>query len=189
MQAVEDVKKLLPKHTGLIETTDILDLIKTFANTWFHLESYDENTLPLKGFTQKDLKLQSAELLRDIINFKQELQNKGQASDLFAREKRQKSLEGVFGNIFQSFDGIDVYSSIEEKAAHFLYFIVKNHLFTDGNKRIGAFSFIWFLSKVEYNFRDTISPEALTVMTLLVAESNPKDKDRIVGLIILLLGK
>jgi death-on-curing family protein len=82
-----------------------------------------------------------------------------------------------------------VYLSIEEKAADFLYFIVKNHPFTDGNKRTGAFSFLWFMRKVGFNFESSITPEALTAITLLVAESNPKDKKRIVGLVILLLKK
>ena len=92
-------------------------------------------------------------------------------------------------NIFQTFDWEDVYPTIEEKAAHLLYFVVKNHPFNDWNKRTWAFSFIWFLQKVGFEFREKITPEALTVMTLLVAESNPRDKEKIVWLIILLLKK
>ena len=189
LKAVEDVKKLLPENTELIDTWDILELVKIFANTWFQLESYDEDTLPIEGFTRQDLQLKATELYLDIAQFKKELIEKWQASGLFAREKKSKSLEWIFWNIFQSYDWVDVYESIEEKAAHFMYFIVKNHLFVDGNKRTWAFSFIWFLSKVWYSFREKITPEALTVITLLVAESNPKDKNRIVGLIILLLWK
>jgi len=80
-----------------------------------------------------------------------------------------------------------VYRSVEEKAAHLLYFIIKNHPFNDGNKRSGAFSFIWFLRKMHFDFSDKITPESLTTLTLLVAESKPKDKEKIIGLILLLL--
>lgn len=188
LQAVEEVQKLLPWTTGQnIKTDDILELVKHFANTWFNLESYDEDTLPIEGFTKSDLKLNSDELYKDIESFKSELMNQRQATNLFAQEKKTKTLEGIFWNIFQTYGWEDVYPSIEEKAAHFLYFIVKNHPFTDGNKRTGAFSFLWFMRKVGFNFESTITPEALTAITLLVAESNPKDKERIVGLIILLL--
>jgi len=189
LNAVEEVRKLLPEGSENIKTDDILELIKHFATTWFSLESYDEDTLPVEGFTKSNLKISADELYRDIASFKSELISKSQATDLFAREKKTKALEGIFWNIFQSFDWQDVYPSLEEKAAHFLYFVVKNHPFTDGNKRTGAFCFLWFLSKVGFRFQDTITPQALTAITLLVAESNPKDKERIVWLIILLLKK
>lgn len=189
LEAVEQVQKLLPESSENIKTDDVLELVKHFASTWFSIGSYDEDTLPLEGFTQSDLKFNAQELYRDVERFKTELMQKWEASKLFAQEKNTKALEGIFWNIFQSFDGRDVYPSIEEKAAHFLYFVVKNHPFTDGNKRTGAFCFLWFLSKVGIHFRTSITPEALTAITLLVAESNPKDKTRIVGLIILLLKK
>ncbi len=189
LEAVEQVQKLLPEDSESIKTDDILELVKHFASTWFSIGSYDEDTLPLEGFTKSDLRLNADELYRDVERFKRELIEKWQATELFAQEKNKKALEGIFWNIFQSFDGVDVYPSIEEKAVHFLYFVVKNHPFTDGNKRSWAFCFLWFLSKVGMRFKDAITPEALTAITLLVAESNPKDKQRIVGLIILLLKK
>ena len=80
-----------------------------------------------------------------------------------------------------------MYKTIEDKAAHLLYFMVKNHPFVDGNKRSGAFAFIWFLRKAGILRKDRMSPEALTALTLLVAESDPKEKDRVVGLTIQLL--
>jgi len=189
LKAVEEVRKLIPGSSENIKTDDILELIKHFASTWFSLESYDEDTLPAEGFTKSTLELNASELYKDVGNFKSELMSQGQATDLFAREKRAKSLEWIFWNIFQTYGWADVYPSLEEKAAHFLYFVVKNHPFIDGNKRTGAFCFLWFLSKVGYRFESTITPQALTAITLLVAESNPKDKLRIVGLIILLLKK
>ena len=189
LEAVENVRKVLPNLGENIKTEDILELIQSFANTWLSLDSYDKDLLPTEGFTKTRLDVEASELYNDVASFKTELIGKSQATEIFAQEKNPKSLEGIFWNIFQSFDGKDVYPSIEEKAAHFLYFIVKNHPFVDGNKRTGAFSFLWFLRKVGFNFTSTITPEALTAITLLVAESNPKDKERIVGLVILLLKK
>lgn len=87
----------------------------------------------------------------------------------------------------QSFAGKAMYPSIEEKAAHLLYFIVKNHPFTDGNKRSGAFAFVWFLRRAKRLDPTRMSPEALTALTLLIAESNPKDKSKMIGLVCRLL--
>ena len=189
LKAVDDVKKLLPENSWVIKNKDILELVKTFANTWFNLESYDEDKLPVTGFTKEYLEINSEELYSDVEKFKIDLIEKWQATELFAQEKSKKSLEWILWNIFQTFDWEDVYPTIEEKASHLLYFVVKNHPFTDWNKRTWAFSFIWFLNRIWFEFKEKITPEALTVMTLLVAESNPKDKQRIVWLIILLLKK
>ena len=118
---------------------------------------------------------------------KTELVNKGEATELFAQEKKQGNLEGIFGNVFQTILGQDAYPTVEEKAAHLLYFIIKNHPFNDGNKRSGAFSFIWLLQKAGFHFRDRINPEALTTLTILIAESNPTDKGKMIGIVRLLL--
>jgi len=80
-----------------------------------------------------------------------------------------------------------MYPTIEEKAAHLLYFMVKNHPFTDGNKRSGAFAFVWFLQKVKNKKRSNINPAALTALTLLIAESDPKKKDQMVALVMQVL--
>ncbi len=121
---------------------NILELIKSFAGTWFSLESYDENKLPEKGFTKKELSIQADELYSAIEKFKKELVKKKEATELFARERKTGGLEGILGNVFQSAFGRDLYDSLESKAAHILYFIVKDHPFSDGNKRTGAFAFI-----------------------------------------------
>jgi prophage maintenance system killer protein len=89
----------------------------------------------------------------------------------------------------QSFGGQAVYPSVEEKAAHLLYFMVKNHPFSDGNKRSGAYAFVWFLRKAGILNRSKITSPALTALTLLVAESNPKNKDRMIRLILQMLRK
>jgi len=188
IKAVEDVQKLLSKDSS-VHTEDILELIKTFANTWVSLESYDEDKFPQKGFTKKDVELNANEIYKDVDKLKSSLIKKRQATSMFAEEKKSGNLEGILGNVMQSMYGKDLYDSVEEKAAHLLYFVVKNHPFTDGNKRTGAFSFIWFLNRAGVQFRTKITPEALTAITLLVAESRPKDKDRLIGLILLLLKK
>lgn len=89
----------------------------------------------------------------------------------------------------QSFGDEDVYPSVEEKAAHLLYFFIKNHPFTDGNKRSGAYAFIWFLKQTKILDLTKITPPALTALTLLIAESNPKDKEKMTGLICAILSK
>ena len=127
--------------------------------------------------------------MQDIAILKAELIAKKEATAIFATEKNQGALEGILGNVFQSVFGEDAYSSLEKKAANLLYFIVKNHPFIDGNKRCGAFAFIWFLQRNNLLNQNKISPQALTALTLLIAESNPKEKAKIINLILTLLKK
>ena len=98
-------------------------------------------------------------------------------------------MAGIVGNVMQSFGGKEIYESAEEKAAHLLYFMVKNHPFTDGNKRSGAFAFVWFLKQASILDVSKLTPSALTALTILVASSNPKDKDKVVSLIMNLIAK
>ena len=188
VKAVEEAGKLLPARS-LLDTQSVLELVKTFASTWVSLDAYDRSALPTVGATKKQVKLTGAELTGAILEFKQELMRKGEATDLFGSERERDSITGIVGNVLQAFGGKDLYSSVEEKAVHLLYFIVKNHPFADGNKRSGAFSFVWFLKKAGILHIDRMSPQALTAVTLLVAESDPKDKDRVVGLLLMLLGR
>lgn len=185
LKAIEDVK-ILAKDSKNLGAGDVLDLIKSFSYTWFSLDSFDKGEFPKKG-TKKSISITAEELWQDIIKLKNELMAKKEATSIFATEKSKGSLEGIFGNIFQSAFGEDVYQTLEEKAAHLLYFIVKNHPFNDGNKRSGAFAFIWFLRKAGLNFMDRISPETLASLTILIAESNPKEKDEMIGLVLMLL--
>ena len=97
------------------------------------------------------------------------------------------SVSGIVGNIMQSFDGRELYATVEEKSAHLLYFIIKNHPFIDGNKRSGAFAFIWFLRKTKFKKIRNINPAALTVLALLVAESDPNNKEKMISLIVQIL--
>ena len=185
LKAIEDIKTLSQDSKNL-KAGDILDLIKSFSYTWFSLDSFDKGEFPKQG-TKKSISVSAKELEQDIAKLKAELIAKKETSAIFATEKNQGALEGILGNVFQSAFGEDVYPSLEEKAAHLLYFIVKNHPFNDGNKRSGAFAFIWFLRKSGLQFLDRISPETLASVTILIAESNPKEKDKMVGLVLMLL--
>ncbi len=187
MKAVADVKALLPSGSKA-KTEDVLELIKAFAGTWFSLDAYDKGELPEGGISKKKIAFTAEELSSAISELKKDLVKEKQATELFAQERAQKSIESIVGSVFQSAFGQDAYATMEEKAAHLLYFIVKNHPFTDGNKRSGAFAFIWFLSKAGL-LRASLSPEALTALTLLIAESNPKDKSKMIGLVLLLINK
>ena len=186
LQTLEDLKQLTQNNNQL-EVKDILPLIQSFSNTFFTLESYDKNIFPSNG-TIQEINASANELKKDLHQLKNELIKKNEATVLFAQEKKTGNLEGIFGNVFQSVFGEDAYPTVEEKAAHLLYFIIKNHPFNDGNKRSGAFSFIWLLQKARYNFKDKISPETLTTLTILIAESNPTDKNKMIGIIKLILG-
>ncbi len=185
-QALKNIKLLLPNNNQ-INAENILDLVASFAQTWLSLDAYDKNQLQFKGITKRKIKLEAKELELGINSLKTALLKKNEATEIFAQERVKNSLEGIVGNIMQSFGGVDLYKTLEEKAAHLLYFIVKNHPFIDGNKRSGAFAFIWFLQKNNLLDCSKISPQALTAITLLVAESNPKEKERIIGLILILL--
>jgi prophage maintenance system killer protein/transposase len=182
MKAVGDMQALLPEHVTL-NPNAVLELIKEFAGTWVSLDAYDKESLVLKGATKKKVSLVGADLLLAIGELKRELMKKGEASELFASERRVGDIEGIVGNVMQSFSGKPMYPTIEEKAAHLLYFMVKNHPFSDGNKRSGAFAFIWFLRKVGVKGSKNINPSALTAITLLIAESDPKKKEQMVALV------
>jgi death-on-curing family protein len=185
LQALEDLR-LLSGNNKNIKTEDILELIKYFSYTWFSLESYDKDKFPKKG-TKKSVKITADDLKNDLQKLKQELVERKEATEIFGQERQQGSLGGIVGNVFQTVFGRDAYQTLEEKSAHLLYFIVKNHPFVDGNKRSGAFAFVWFLQKAGLDFKSKITPETLATLTILVAESDPKEKDKIVGIILLLL--
>ena len=187
LKAVANVKALLPAGNRL-DTKDVLELINAFAETWFSLDAYDMEKFPRDNKTKKQISFTAEELSQALLKFKQELTIKKQATEIFGQERVKDSVNGIVGNVFQSFAKKDLYPNAEDKASHLLYFMVKNHPFVDGNKRSGAFAFVWFLRK-SGTLRASLTPEALTALTLLVAESCPKDKDKITKLIVLLLKK
>jgi len=169
---------------------ELLGLLADYSKTLSLLEQYDRNKLQ-KFEGEKSKFVLTYNLSLDIISsIKKDLVSKKEAGDIFGIEVDHK-LEGLVKNIYQSFNGKELYRGIEEKAANFIYFAIKDHPFTDGNKRIASFLFIYFLDRNNYLYRENgekkINDNTLTILALLVAESNPKEKDQIVALITQLL--
>lgn len=176
---------------GLVndEGRSVLNIVNRYSKTWLLLLQYDENNLPpgnKKQVDSKHLRLEVAQTA--ITSLKQELLSKGEATELFGNE-RGDSLGGIVGAIHQTFGGQDLYPSIEEKAANLLYFIIKDHPFTDGNKRIGSFLFLLFLQLNGLLGRERFDNKALVALTLLTAASDPSQKDLLIRLIVNLLSE
>jgi prophage maintenance system killer protein len=174
------------------EARGLLDVITTYARSWVLLQQYDSNALPLRNLSPAPAQPVDCAEVRAIIDaLKSELLRIGEASELFGQE-RGESLLGVLGSITQTYDGIDLYPSIEEKAAHLLYFVIKDHPFVDGNKRIGSLLFVWFLASNHYLLNRVgerkVNDNALVALALLVAESEPSHKETMVALVINLIG-
>lgn len=159
---------------------EILNLLSNYSKTLTLLEKYDKEKLNLIKKTKSKFKLKYEETIKVINEIKKDLINKNEASDLFGKEINNK-LKDILGNIYQTFGKKELYPSLEEKAAHLLYFIIKDHPFIDGNKRIASFLFIYFLDKNNFLYRHNgekkINDNALTALALLIAISNPKDKE------------
>ena len=188
MEAVSKVQAVLPAGSAM-ENKDVLELVRLFADTWFALDAYDKETLTPKKVSKKKVALTAAELTDSLAILKRELMKRKEASDNFAQPRSKQSLEGIVGNVMQSFGGAQMYPTIESKAAHLLYFVIKNHPFVDGNKRSGAYAFVWFLRKAQVLHTSKLSPTALTALTLLIAQSDPNDKDKVVALVVMLISQ
>lgn len=186
LNVVEQIKGLLPSG-GTVDAGSAMELVKMFASTWLSLDAYDKSNFPKSGATKKQVEFTAEELQSALGKLKNDLVVKREATTLFATQRGGQSVEGIVGNVFQTFGGKDLYPTVEEKAAHLLYFMVKNHPFIDGNKRSGAFAFVWFLKGAGLLNPARLSAEALTALTLFLAESKPKDKERMVGLVLMLL--
>ena len=162
------------------EAKEILKVIGDYSKALDLLDDYDHKRISKVKGNISDNKITYEECI-DIIN-KLKFNNN---SKLFALE-RDQGLEAIIGDIYQTFDKKDVYKSIEEKACNFLYMIIKNHVFIDGNKRIGATLFIYFLQFYNILYKDgkqVIDNNTLVALTLLIAQSNPKEKDLIIDLV------
>ena len=163
------------------EAQEIIKVINSYSNALNLLDDYDHKRLTKPNGT-KDNKKITYEDCMDIVN---KLKFNSD-STLFALE-RDEGLKAIIGTIYQSFDGNDLYSSIQEKAANFLYLIIKNHTFIDGNKRIAATLFIYFLEfySILYNGNEqVIDNNTLVAVTLLIAQSDPREKDILIDLVI-----
>ncbi len=175
----------------LSEAKGLLEIIAGYTNSFILLNRFDRQDLPSDNLnTNVTYEIKYEEAVEAVGELKRQLIEKQEATELFGNQK-DNSFQGVLGSIVQTFGGQYLYPSIEEQAAHLLYFIIKNHPFTDGNKRIGAFLFVWFLEKNKHRFKRKgelkINDNALTALALLVAQSNPSDKDLMVKLVINLI--
>ena len=188
LSVVDDIKKLLPTGTS-VDPKDAIELISLFADTWLSLDAYDRDSLPKGKLTKKKVELTAEKITANLVELKKELIRKSEATDIFGIERNKGSVAGIIGNVMQSFGGKELYGSAEEKAAHLLYFMVKNHPFTDGNKRSGAFTFVWFLKQANILDVSRLTPSALTALTILVASSNPNEKYKVISLILNLISK
>ena len=175
-----DIANRIDEELENNDAKEILKVIGEYSKALDLLDDYDHKTLKKIKGNIDERKIEYNECIKIInkLKFNEE-------SSLFALE-RDRGLESIIGNIYQSFSGQDVYKSIEEKSANFLYLIVKNHVFTDGNKRIAATLFIYFLNFYGILYRkekQIIDNNTLTALTLLIAESNPKEKEVIIDLV------
>ena len=175
----------------LSEAKGLLDVIINYSRTWTLLQGYDEDSLKIDFISQKAkfiLDIDEAKI--GIEKLKNQLIKKGEATELFGREKAGE-FEGILRNIYQTFGGVDLLESVEEKAANLLYYIIKGHPFNDGNKRIGAFIFILFLTKNNRLYKSNgelkINDNALVALSLMTAKSDPKQKETIINLIVNIL--
>jgi len=171
---------------------ELLSIITDYAETWLTLYKFDSGSLGLEGSKQATKYLDYDQIKKSIERFKGRLMKNKEASELFGQEVSEKLL-ALLGNIGQTYGGKEVYPSFEEKAAHLLYFAVKNHPFVDGNKRIGALLFILFLIENRFLLNKKgerkINDAALTALTLLVAESKPGQKEVMIKVIVNLINK
>jgi len=171
------------------EFSGILKVVTDYTRALDLLDDYDNQRLKIDRTNKDEIFKIDYDSAKMIIR---RLKEKFGGSSLFGKEKDQ-SFKGTVGTIYQTFGKKQLYPSIEEKAAHLLYFTIKNHSFIDGNKRIAAALFLWFLEMNNYlygkNDRKRIADNALVALCLLIAESNPKEKDVIVKVVVNLINK
>ena len=192
LQELEKIVEVISRTTidqthDLAEAKGLLHILNHYTKSFILLNQFDSASLPLQNLNGVvTYQIEYDEAVQAIEILKSELIQKNEATPLFGNQK-DKSFEGILRSILQTFDGNYLYPTIEEQSAHLLYFVIKNHPFSDGNKRIGAFLFVWFLEKnshlLKHNGERKINDNALTALALLVAQSNPEDKELMIRLI------
>lgn len=179
------------KHELLAgQEQEIFNLLANYSRTLTLLEQYDKEKLSLIKSKKGRFILNYEEAINVISKIKKDLVAKKEASDLFGQENSDK-FKGILGSIYQTFNRKELYPSLEEKAAHLLYFIIKDHPFVDGNKRIASFLFVYYLDKNDFLYRSAgekkINDNTLTALALLIAVSNSSEKDKLIKIITNLL--
>jgi len=185
-QAIELLARTLNNQALVNDTgSAVLALIVDYAKTWRLLLQYDESGLVLPESCQPaQSALDHGKALAAIAQLKAELMARGEATPLFG-QVRGEAFAGLLGSIEQTMFGESLYRTREEKAAHLLYFVIKDHPFSDGNKRIGSFMFLLYLQQEGMSM--AINDNALTALALLIAESDPANKELMIRLVVNLL--
>ena len=175
-----EVIRIMKRTEDELDSKQVLSVIEKYSNALDLLDSYDHQNMTRPKGNRATYVLSYEECMEVIQSMRF-----GDESDLFGREK-DDSFKGSIGNIYQSFGGKDIYESLEEKAANLLYFVAKNHSFFDGNKRIAATMFLYFLDKNAALFVDgkkKIEDSTLVALTIMIAESRPEEKEMMVSVV------
>lgn len=196
-ERLHELEKLIDSFSAVAEKnkleqdvfSGILKVVSDYTHALALLDQYDYQSLKIKATTKEEQFKISYSNAKKVID---ELRNKFSSSNLFGKEK-DNSFKSSITTIYQTFNGRDLYPSVEEKAANLLYFIIKNHSFVDGNKRIGASIFLWFLDKNKILYKAAgekrIADNALVALCLMIAESDPKEKDIMIKVVVNLINK
>ena len=173
------------------EAKGILKVITDYAHSWILFHKYDEGHIDLKSITKPVYVLTYESALGLITQLADNLHSNKVATKFVGMERDDHGLERIIGSINQTYNGVDLYTSVEEKAAHMLYFVIKDHPLIDGNKRSGSLLFIHFLAQNGLLFRDsgerTINDNTIVALALLISQSHPNDKEIMIRLITNLL--
>ena len=175
-----EVIRIMKRTENTLDSKQVLTVIEKYSKALELLDSYDHQNMTRPKGSDATYVLTYEECMKVISNMRF-----GDESDLFGREK-DDSFRGSIGNIYQSFDGKELYPSLEEKAAHLLYFVTKNHSFLDGNKRIAATMFLYFLDRNGVLFAEgekLIDDHTLVALTIMIAESKPEEKEMMITVI------
>jgi prophage maintenance system killer protein len=175
-----EVIQIMKRTQNSLDSKQVLHVIQKYSKALELLDSYDHQTMERPKGNAATYEISYEECMEVISHMRF-----GAESDLFGKEK-DDSFHGSIGNIYQSFDGHDLYPSLEEKAAHLLYFVTKNHSFLDGNKRIAATMFLYFLDKngvLFANGEKLIDDHTLVALTIMIAESKPEEKEMMITVI------
>ena len=180
MNQLNEVIRVMKRVENSLDTRQVLTVVERYSQALDLLDAYDHQNMKRPKGNEATYVLTYEECRKVIDDMKF-----GDTSSLFGNEK-DDSFKGSIGAIYQSFGGKDLYPTLEEKAANLLYFVTKNHSFSDGNKRIAATMFLYFLDKNQALFIDgekTIDDHTLVALTIMIAESNPEEKEMMISVI------
>lgn len=180
MNQLNEVIRVMKRVENSLDTRQVLTVVERYSQALDLLDAYDHQNMKRPKGNEATYVLTYEECRKVIDDMKF-----GDTSSLFGNEK-DDSFKGSIGAIYQSFGGKDLYPTLEEKAANLLYFVTKNHSFSDGNKRIAATMFLYFLDKNQALFIDgekTIADHTLVALTIMIAESNPEEKEMMISVI------